>query len=254
MEITFKDLADKYRWEEIEPVLSLLYPAPKKSIAEYKEAYHKFSATIPIKTRMRIVIESKKEPNSEKWHEVYGKNGTLVKEAFQSEYAYKHLKDTWESEQGYALSYTNWEEIAGMTVDSNTLSSYPEKDIVVHVLMLITEHWRSDEQNLKVLKELEAIAEKREQNVTQKEMLGKNGFRQTWSEKENGEFHGLYTVYWENGNIIEQQGIIVDGNKEGVWTYWDKGGKIEKQIRCWCDREIEVKLESPWWDNVHEQI
>ena len=65
-------------------------------------------------------------------------------------------------------------------------------------------------------------------------------FRQIWFEKENGEFHGFYRVNWENG-LVAQRGIIVDGNREGIWIYWNKGG------------EIELKSGSPWWDNVPDQ-
>ena len=254
MEITIKDLVAKYKWEDIEPVFSVLYPTPKKSVDEHKEAYQKFEAVVPVKTSMRIIIEKKDDLISGfgKWHDVYGKNETLVREVFQTEKARQYLKDTWEDEQGYALSYTSWTEIAGMTIDSNTLLSYAEKDIVAHVLMLITENWRTDEQDLKVAAELEAIAEGRVQNVVQKDKIGKKGFRQVWSEKENGEFHGLYTVYWKNG-VIYQQGIIIDGNKEGVWTYWDKSGNIKNQMRYWCDREMELKSESPWWNSVKDQ-
>jgi len=247
-----KDLVAKYTWEELEPVLSQLYPMSKRSIAEYKEAYQKFADTVPTKTSMRIVIEESDNSTFGKWHEVYGKNGTLVKEVFQTELARQHLEDRWESEQGYALSYTDWAEIAGMTIDPDTLLAYTEKDIVVQVLMLITEQWHSNEQSLQVLKEMEAIAEGRQQNLVTKEMLGKGGFRQKWSEKENGEFHGLYTVYWAN-DFIQQQGIMIDGNKEGVWTYWNESGKIERQTRYWCDREIELKSESPWRDNAKDQ-
>ena len=252
MEIMVKDLVTKYSWEEIEPILSKLYPSPKRSIAEYKEAYQKFAEIVPTQTSMRIVIEESDDSTFGKWHDVYGKNGMLVKEVFQTELARQRLQNRWEDEQEYALSYTAWAEIAGMVIDSLTLLAYDEKDIVVHVLGLITEKWHSNEQNLKVLKEMEAIAKGGKQNLVLKEMVGKNGFRQTWSEKENGEYHGLYTVYWAN-DFIEQQGIIIDGNKEGIWTYWDESGKIKSQVRYSCDREMELKTKSPWWDNVKNQ-
>jgi hypothetical protein len=230
----------------------MLYPTPKRSLAEYREAYQKFVNTLPIETSMRVVIEENQHSTLGAWHEVYGKNGTLVKEVFQTELARQQLEDKWESEQEYALSYTDWAEIVGMEIDPITLSSYPEKEIMVHVLLVITERWRSDEQNLKVLKELEAIADGREENLIRKESIGRGGFRQTWSEKENGEFHGYYTVYWENG-LTEQRGFIIDGDKEGVWTYWNKSGKIERQARYWCDRELEVKFEFPWWEDAQDQ-
>ena len=249
MEIIIKDLFAKYNWEEIESVLYRLYPAQKRSIAEYKEAYQKFSATSPVKTSMRIVIDEHIDEGVGKWYWVYGKNGTLVKEVFKTEDPYQHLKDRLESEQGYALSYTSWTEMAGMAIDTNTLELFAEKDIVVHVLMEITSQWRTDEQNLIVLKEYEAIANGQEQNLFQEEATGKGGFRQVWTGKDKA--NCFYTLYRQNG-VIAEQGIIVGGNKEGVWTYWDKSGRIKNQMRYWSDREIELKSESPWWNGVKD--
>lgn len=254
MEITCKDLMDRYDWEEIAPTLSLLYPTPEKSIAEYKEAYQKFSTIVPIKSQMRIFIEKNKLPTGALWYEVYGRNGTLVKKKlFQHENARKRLKNILEQEQGYALSYMDWAEIAGMLVDASTLASFPEKHIAVHVLILITQRWHSDEQARRVIEEIKLINEGQERNTVRKEMSGKGGFLQVWSEKEDGVFHGKYTVYWENGVAIAFQGIIIDGNKEGIWTYWEKDGKIKKQICYECDRDIEEKLERPWWNDAKDQ-
>jgi hypothetical protein len=253
MEITCKDLMNRYTWEEIEPTLYLLYPLPEKSIAEYKEAYQKFLAVVPMQSRMRIIIEQNKLPTGEFWYEVYGRNGTLVKELFQHENARRRLKDILEQEQGYDLSYMDWAEIAGMSIDASTLASFPEKDVAVHVLILITQRWHSDEQALRVIEEIKLINEGQEQNTVRKEMKGKAGFLQIWSEKEDGVFHGKYTVYWEDGVAIAFQGIIIDGNKEGIWTYWEKDGKIKKQIRYECDRDIEEKLGRPWWNDAKDQ-
>lgn len=252
MKTIVSDLVAKYSWDDLEHLLPVLYPTPRHHAAEYREAYQKLVSTLAIQTNMRIVIEKNGYSGFGNWHEVYGKNGTLVKEEFRSERAHQLLKDRWESEQGYALSYTDWAEIAGMAIDPDTFSVYTEKEIVVHVLMMITAQWRSDEQNLKVLEELKTISEGQEQDLMQKDMTGSSGFRQIWSEKENGEFHGFYAVYWENGTM-EQRGIMVDGNKEGVWTYWDKNGKIERQVRYWCDREVEIKSEGPWRDYMEDQ-
>jgi antitoxin component YwqK of YwqJK toxin-antitoxin module len=253
MEITCKDLVARYTWEEIEPMIPLLYPVLEKSIAEYKEAYQKFSTIVPIKSQMRIIIEQNELPTGELCYEVYGKDGTLVKEVFRHENARKRLKNILEQEQGYNLSYTDWAKIAGMSIDSSTLATFPEKDIAVHVLILITERWHSDEQALRVIKEIRAINEGQERNTVRKEISGKDGFLQVWSEKEDGVFHGKYTVYWEDKSCIVTQGIIVDGNKEGIWTYWEKNGKIKEQIRYECDREIEKKSESPWSNDAEDQ-
>jgi len=253
MEITCKDLTQKYNWEEIQPVLTLLYPEDKREIAEYQEAYQKFSTTIPRQTKMRIIIEENKYPTGGSWYDIYGKDGTLVKDAFP-EVAHKHLQDRLEQEQGYGLMYHDWEEMAGMAIDSATLKTIPEKDIVSHVLVEITRSWHTEEQSWKVNEELQAIKEGKRQALLQKEFLGSTGFLQKWTEKENGWHHGWYTTYWPGGNVIAQRGIVVDGIAEGVWTYWDKNGKITKQVRCWCDRPLETKLESPWWDDAKDQV
>ncbi len=251
MEITVKDLFVKYTWEEIEPMLFRLYQPPKRSIVEYREAYQKFIAIIPAKTSMRIFLEEHKDKDVGDWYEIYGKDGTLVKEVpqFQNENAYQQLKDRWESEEIYALSYTSWEEMAGAAIDQDTLSSFDEKAVVAHVLLEITLIWRTDEQDLKVLEQFEKIANAQEHNLNQKDIIDQSGFRRIWTQKDNGCCHGFYTIYWENG-LIREQGICVDGSLEGVWTSWDKNGEIKGQTRFWCDRGIEEKSESPWWSVV----
>jgi len=254
MKIIIKDLFAKYNWEEIEPVLLRLYPTTERSIAKYKEAYQKFSLTIPSKTAMRIIIEEHNDSSFGKWYEIYGKDGTLVKETsqFQNENAYKELKDIWENEQSYALSYTSWEEMAGSTITPNTLSSFDEKDIIVYVLLEITLIWRTDEQDLKVMETFEEIVNAQEHNLNHKDIIDHSGCRRVWTEKANGCCHGFYTIYWENG-VMRTQGIYVDGSFEGIWTSWDKNGKVKRQTRYWCDRGIEIKSESPWWDIVKDQ-
>jgi hypothetical protein len=249
-----KDLFSKYTWEEIEPVLFRLYPTLKKNVVKYKEAYQKFTAVVPAKTSMRIFIEEHNDKDVGNWYELYGKDGTLVKEVpqFQNENAYQQLKDRWESEENYALSYVSWEEMAGTAIDQNTLSAFDEKDIVVHVLLEITLIWRTDEQDLKVLETFETILNAQEPNLKDKNIIDHSGCRRVWTEKDNGCCHGFYTIYWGNG-VMRSQGIFVDGSLEGVWTSWDRNGKVISQTRYWCDRGMELKSESPWWNGVKDQ-
>jgi len=253
MNITIQDLIANYKWEEIERVLSALYPTSRKSSAEYKEAYQKFAATVPTKTNMRILVQENSDTDFGKWVEVYGRNGTLVKDELPGEHAHQQFEDAWESEQGYALSYTDWTEIAGMTIDPSTLTSIGEKDIVAHILVEITKQWHSDRQLLRVSEEVQDVKRGLVRNVVSKEQVGSTGFLHKWSEKANGEFHGLDTTYWPGGVIIAQQGIIIDGNKEDVWTYWDRNGKLKNQVRFSCDREIEKKSDVPWWNDAKDQ-
>ena len=53
------------------------------------------------------------------------------------------------------------------------------------------------------------------------------GFRQVWTVRPDGVFHGVYTVYWESGATICMRGEYINGNQEGVWTYWDRQGKLK---------------------------
>lgn len=253
MEITCKDLAQKYSWDEIQPVLILLYPDHKRELSEYQEAYQKFSQVVPRKTKMRIIIEENKFPTGGSWYDFYGKDGTLVKDAFPP-IAHEQLQDRLEQEQGYGLMYHDWEEMAGMSIDSAVIDTIPEKDIIIHVLMEITTCWHTEEQSQKASQELQAIKDGKIQNLIQKEFLGSTGFLQKWTEKENGWHHGWSTTYWPGGNVIAQRGIVIDGFAEGVWTYWDKNGRITKQVRAWCDRPLETKLEAPWWDDEKDQF
>jgi len=226
-----KDLFSKYNWDEIEPVLFRLYPTPKRNIVEYREAYQKFTAIVPIKTNLRIFIEEHNDKDVGKWYDIYGKDGTLVKEVpqFQNENAYQQLKDKWESEEVYALSYVSWEEMAGAAIDQHTLSSFDKKDILVHVLLEVTLIWRTDEEDLKVMEKFDAITNAKENNLKQKDIIDKSGFRRVWTETDNGSCHGFYTIYWKDG-LIRSQGIFIEGSLEGVWTSWDKDGKVKTDL------------------------
>ena len=75
-----------------------------------------------------------------------------------------------------------------------------------------------------------------------------NGFRQVWTERPDGVFHGSYTVYWESGPILCMRGQYVGGKQEGIWTYWDRQGRLEQQVRFEKDEEIESRTESPWFN------
>jgi hypothetical protein len=80
-----------------------------------------------------------------------------------------------------------------------------------------------------------------------------NGFRQVWSERYDGRFHGPYTVYWESGPIICMQGQYVDGRQEGIWTSWDRDGTVNQQGRYVNDEAVEVRSAPPWFTEVSDQ-
>jgi len=257
MEITIKQLIDKYRWDEIEPVILSLYPTQRRPIVEYKEAYQKLSTITPTETKMRIFIEKKDATTGEIWYDFFGKDGTLVKDSFpfpiKKELVDENLQAIWENEQNYAISYSAWTEIAGMTMDPTTISCFSKKEIVAHVLVEIAAWWYTDDQYIPILEKIKEIKEGKNQGPFRKETVSSKGIRRVWFENENGLPHGLSTTYWEDSKTIQYQGIRIDGDAEGVWTFWDKSGKIEKQLLCMHDREMEWKTEGPWWENAKDQ-
>ena len=77
-----------------------------------------------------------------------------------------------------------------------------------------------------------------------------NGFRQVWTERTDGVFHGLYTVFWETGDIPCMQGEYKDGMQDGIWTYWDRNGTVERQVHFANDEEINSRTSPPWFSSV----
>lgn len=80
-----------------------------------------------------------------------------------------------------------------------------------------------------------------------------NGFRQVWFERPDGVFHGLYTVYWGSGPVMCMRGQYRAGLQDGIWTYWDSDGKVDKQSRFRDDEEVETPTAPPWLADVSDQ-
>ena len=77
-----------------------------------------------------------------------------------------------------------------------------------------------------------------------------NGFRQVWTERPDGIFHGPYVVFWESGPIPCMRGQYKDGAQDGIWTYWDRSGVVERQVRFVNDEESETREAPPWFSEV----
>jgi hypothetical protein len=77
-----------------------------------------------------------------------------------------------------------------------------------------------------------------------------NGFRQVWTERTDGVFHGLYTVFWESGDVPCMQGEYKDGAQNGIWTYWDRSGTVERQVHFANDEELDSRMSAPWFGSV----
>jgi hypothetical protein len=77
-----------------------------------------------------------------------------------------------------------------------------------------------------------------------------NGFRQVWTERADGTFHGPYAVFWESGQIPCMRGQYEDGRQEGIWTYWDRNGVVERQVLFVNDEETDKREAPPWFAEV----
>lgn len=80
-----------------------------------------------------------------------------------------------------------------------------------------------------------------------------NGFRQVWTVRADGVFHGRCTVYWESGPVVCMQGQYKAGLQEGIWTYWNRAGELDKQIRFHRDEPVHERTEPPWLDDATDQ-
>jgi hypothetical protein len=49
------------------------------------------------------------------------------------------------------------------------------------------------------------------------------------------------------------QGQYVDGAQDGVWTYWDRSGRVERQSIFRNDEEAESRTAPPWYTDVADQ-
>lgn len=54
------------------------------------------------------------------------------------------------------------------------------------------------------------------------------------------QLHGLAIWYWDNGNMMSRENYIND-KRDGICTWWDENGKIDKQVMYNNGREINVK-------------
>ena len=64
--------------------------------------------------------------------------------------------------------------------------------------------------------------------------IGENGWLQACKMK-----HGTFTAWRNEVKVVE--GEYVEGNKEGVWRFWDNAGNLTKEITYKANKEIAEK-------------
>jgi hypothetical protein len=132
----FKDLIDKYAWDDAQAALLRLYPDEEKSIEGYQQVYEALRSLSPAETKMRICIESvTSDLDGETYEDVSGKDGRTRREASP--------EVDWNDEQGnkeesFGIEFTDWAEWLGMEIDAETAARYSELEIIGHCLWEMT--------------------------------------------------------------------------------------------------------------------
>jgi len=154
----FKDLIDKYIWNDAQAVLLRFYPDEEKSIEEYQQVYEMLRSLQPAETKLRICIETVTDSlDGATWEDVSGKDGTTRRETAP--------EMEWDVERGneeasFGIEFTDWAEWLGMEIDSQTAVRYPELAIIAHCLWEMTFVGYSREVVREKREELRTMAER----------------------------------------------------------------------------------------------
>lgn len=178
----FKELIDKYNWDNVCSTLQQLYLNQEKNIKGYKQVFSELQAIKPVETKMRIVIEDVfDEYDKEHYTHVSGKNGTLNKECNP-----EHFKDDefGNQEVSYGIEFTDWGKWLAMDIDRESLITYSELDIIGHCLWEMTFYGFTQKKIKRQLAQLEKEAEEAKKNPSSLRKLVKS---------ENGE-----EFFWED--------------------------------------------------------
>jgi hypothetical protein len=168
----FKELIYKYNWNDIQFTFKQLYPDQEKSIQGYKKVLEELRTIKPVATKMRIVIEDIFDEYDKKYYtHVTGKDGTLNKESNP-----EHFKDDeiGNQEVSYAIEYADWAEWLAMDIDHESLSKYPELDIIAHCLLEMTFCGFTQEDIKKAIATIGKRAEEAKNNSSSRLVKGEN--------------------------------------------------------------------------------
>jgi len=149
----FRELVDKYVWDDVWPVLLQLYPNEEKSLDGYRQVYETLRALSPADTKLRICIETVTDDfDGETYEDVSGKDGTTRRETAP--------ETEWDGEQGngeasFGIEFTDWAEWLGMEIDPETVARYSELEIIGHCLWEMTFFGFSEEKIRKFMDDME---------------------------------------------------------------------------------------------------
>jgi hypothetical protein len=186
----FKELIDKYDWDDVHPTLMQLYPGREKNIEGYKQVFEELRTLKPVETEMYIVIEDVfDEYDKEYYAHVSGKDGTLNKE---SDPEYFKDDEIGNQEVSYAIEFTDWAQWLAMDIDHESLLKYSELDIIAHCLWEMTFYGFTQEDIKKAIDEIDKSVEEARNNPSSLRKLVKS---------ENGD-----EFFWEDSCVHDHDG------------------------------------------------
>ena len=180
----FKDLIDKYNWDDVYSTFMQLYPDQEKNIEGYKQVFEELHTMKSVETKMRIVIEDIfDEYDKEYYTHISGKDGTLNKESDP-----EHFKDDeiGNQEVSYAIEFTDWVEWIAMDIDPESLVKYSELDIIAHCFWEMTFCGLTQEDIRKAIDTINKRAEEAKNDPSSWRRLVKseNGDEFFWEDKD----------------------------------------------------------------------
>jgi len=194
----FKDLIDKYKWDDVYSTFIQLYPDQEKNIEGYKRVFEELRTLKPVETKMCIVIEDVfDEYDKEYYAHVSGKDGTLNKKSDPESFKDDEVGN---QEVLYAIEFTDWAEWLAMEIEQESLSKYSELDIIGHCLWEMTFYGFTQEKIKKQLAQLEKETEEAKKNPSSLRKLVKseNGEKFFWEGKDDYDLlEGRKILAWE---------------------------------------------------------
>lgn len=155
----FKELIDKYTWDDVWAALIRLYPDQEKSLDGYRYVFATLRTLQPAESQMRICLADVPERDGESYTDVSGRNGSLRKDNNPEIYKDDEIGN---QEEVWGLDFVDWAEWLSMTIDPGTLARYPEAEILAHCLWEMTFYGYTPEDIRKKTEELDRAVESKD--------------------------------------------------------------------------------------------
>jgi hypothetical protein len=150
------DILHKLDWASIEEAVLRLYPKERRHIRAHKHAYDCLMSLRPLKSRMRIHVEMRRDKGERRARgHVFGKDGTPFKKPDEQD------KCEWtDREEHWGLEFVDWRRWLGMEIAPEIEAVFSGADIAAHVLWEMT-FWGYDPQAIRA-KEKEIFSDQTE--------------------------------------------------------------------------------------------